>query len=223
MTFEEMKARYMKEMGAYSSVIPVAKKETKPAVNYASPPKDIEESIITVPTIEAENETKPPLNMEEINETQQEPPANTPQIKLPVSTGRGGTNDNFNTYTETGYIKVTVFAANQAIPVPGAKVTISKYSGTEPLLLIETITDENGNTPVISVPTPPKELSQQPYSTIPPYGLYNVVVSVENFRSVPIYNVMVFSGVISIQPVELNLLVPHKEEKPTNETSSDNF
>ncbi|PWM44410.1 MAG: hypothetical protein DBX47_05635 [Clostridiales bacterium] len=184
MTFEEMKAKYMKQLSVCGGTVQLIRKE-EPVK------KEIDNLEIVVKA--------------GITQTEK-PNSNIPEIKLPASSGRGSTCDDFDRYTGTGYIRVNVYSANQKNAISNAKVTISKYNGTEPILFVETITDASGNTPVISVPAPPKEVSDNSKEEILPYGVYNIVVSSEEYRSVPIFNVSVFPDVVSVQPVEMNLL-----------------
>lgn len=59
-----------------------------------------------------------------------------------------------------GLLKIQVFAGNDAFPVEGAKVVISKDGHIEAFM----ITDSKGATPYIKLPSPVKGNSLEPYS-----------------------------------------------------------
>ena len=66
--------------------------------------------------------------------------------------------------TDTGYIQVRTFTARQAIPVPGAVVTITRKNGDKDELIRIMQTDISGLSPVVAVPT----VSREPSPPIPP-------------------------------------------------------
>ena len=102
----------------------------------------------------------------------------------------------------TGFIKVAVSTAQQAVPLPGCKVTIS--SGENGIdFYAEYETDISGNTPVVSVPAPSRDLSQTPGGNVRPYYRYNIDVEFPCYDEVNITEVPVFEGILSIQPVSL--------------------
>lgn len=104
--------------------------------------------------------------------------------------------------TGTGFIKVAVSTAQQAVPLPGCKVTIS--SGENGIdFYAEYETDISGNTPVVSVPAPSRDLSQTPGGNVRPYYRYNIDVEFPCYDEVNITEVPVFEGILSIQPVSL--------------------
>ena len=99
-----------------------------------------------------------------------------------------------------GYITITVRSAGGAIPVQDAVVTVKDADGN--ILYVE-FTDRSGNTPHLSVPAPPKENSQSPNPSSPPFYSYNIDTDKPGYRSVRNLSIPVYPGVTSIQPVEL--------------------
>lgn len=77
--------------------------------------------------------------------------------------------------TDTGYIQVRTFTARQAIPVPGAVVTITRKNGDKDELVRIMQTDISGLSPVVAVPTVSRELSLQPGNHPSLYRLYHPV------------------------------------------------
>lgn len=112
-----------------------------------------------------------------------------------------------------GLLRVTVRTAGGAVPVPRAIVTVK--DANEALLAVF-FTDENGNTPPLKVLAPPIENTQSPNSGGSPFFIYNVDTDRSGFRSVRNIGVPVYSGVTSVQPVEL-IPIPEGGEGNYNE------
>ena len=99
-----------------------------------------------------------------------------------------------------GYLIVKVSSANGAIPIENAVVIVQGKDDNNQNILISLITDRDGLTPLINLPSPNAELSESPSPTNQPYSLYNIDVFKEGY--VPLYfnSVPVFPSVISVQP-----------------------
>lgn len=104
--------------------------------------------------------------------------------------------------TGTGYLKVRVTAADNALPIGGASVTVTKGNGANNELINKQTTNNSGETEQISLPAPPKELSQTPGNTNT-YAKYNVRVDYVGYYTVENIDVPVFDGQLSIQPTQL--------------------
>ncbi len=118
---------------------------------------------------------------------------------------------------ETGYLRVEVKTGRSAVPVPGAHVTVSRLINDNPVLYRIVESNEDGDTPLIPVPTPRQSLSESPGNSRP-FATYNIRVQQDGFYAVQNVNVPVFSGVVAIQPVEL---VPFPEN--TDRENADNI
>ena len=125
--------------------------------------------------------------------------------------------DNTN-YTETGNLVVNVRTAGGAIPIEGAVVTVYANKNGEPIRRVTT--DRSGVTPLIGLGTPPRELTMQPGSEQKPYAEYDIITEANGYYSVRNIGLPVYSGVTSIQPVELIPLADKsgREYTPTNDT-----
>lgn len=100
----------------------------------------------------------------------------------------------------TGSLLVIARTADEALPIPYACVHIMDYSGE---VLYDLITDENGETELVSLNTIDKNLSLDPeYSGIP-YTSYNVEVVADGYNSLYIEGVHIFDGEEAIQPAAL--------------------
>ena len=104
----------------------------------------------------------------------------------------------------TGGLQVNVTTLSRLYPVKNALVTV--FTGTpDNMTVVETdISDESGKTGVFNLKTPPKADSQQAETNgVLPYSNYNVSVRSDGYVEQIAMNVPVFSGVISIQGIDL--------------------
>ena len=99
-----------------------------------------------------------------------------------------------------GTIIVEVTTGQGALPIQGASVLLTDLANGEAM---ELVTDESGRTPVIRVETPPLSASLDPDSLITPYSLFQVDVRKEGYTPVSVRGIQVFSGIETIQPVDL--------------------
>ena len=65
------------------------------------------------------------------------------------------------------------------------------------------MTDIDGITPRITLPSPPKLYSLSPKNEKLPYSLYDIEVTKEGYYTKRIHNVALFSGTDSLQPVNM--------------------
>lgn len=109
-----------------------------------------------------------------------------------------------NTY-EKGSIIIQVYIAGGAVPVPDARVVVWE---AENEFKAEDITDISGKTNKFYLDVPPDRYSQSPTENSGdlPYGLYNIRVEKMGFYTREFLNVAVFSGIESIQKVNLEPL-----------------
>ena len=101
-----------------------------------------------------------------------------------------------------GKLVVQVSTANGALPINGAKVTVSQNDGT---VINEQYTDNSGRTKSIELCTPLAANSQSP-GNLSTYSTYNVRVEKEGYFTEEFLNVAVFDKIESIQPVSLEPL-----------------
>lgn len=102
-----------------------------------------------------------------------------------------------------GYLRVVTFSGNQAEPIEGARVVVSRgdtvYANTE--------TDRDGTTPVIPLPSVDPALTLRPGND-QPYVPYTIQVNAEGFRPVRHENVPVYGNNYVTQPIALLPLLP---------------
>ena len=107
-------------------------------------------------------------------------------------------------FTGSADLIVQVFTARQALPISGARVTVSRIIGVqgETENLSVHITDENGKTPAISLPTPPKYLTEAP-GNIRPYSEYVVGVKKDGYYDNVVRGIQMFDSITTIEPVNM--------------------
>ena len=110
-----------------------------------------------------------------------------------------------------GYLIVNVSTARGAIPLPGASVTVMYEEPDNSSILTVLTTDMSGKTDKIELPTPERALSTSP-GNIKPYASYTVQVEKEGYYMVTNTGVPVFSGVTSVQPVEMLPLAEYNSD-----------
>lgn len=111
--------------------------------------------------------------------------------------------------TETGLMQVRVTALNQAVPIVGAKIVITRPLGESSSVMWSDTTDESGKSGVVELPTPKTSLSLSPQGNNElPYAVYNVRVEAPGFYTVYSVNTQVFPNQLSIVAVDM---VPKKE------------
>ena len=113
-----------------------------------------------------------------------------------------------------GQLEVSATKADGALPVEGASVRITGAEEDNRFVVYLLRTDLDGNTKAVSLPTPKKDLSMQPGATEMSYAIYDVEVTAEGYYPKIIRSVPVFSGIKSIQPVNM---IPLSESDPLSD------
>lgn len=100
----------------------------------------------------------------------------------------------------TGKIRVQVYAAQQAVPLEGARVHIYNTGQT----IDETVwTDVSGVTEDLTVPCPERDLSLDMDNDIRPYAIYQIDVELDEYTPYSARNVQVFADETSLLEVEM--------------------
>lgn len=118
---------------------------------------------------------------------------------------------------EKGFLGVSTFAAGRILPISGANVYVSQIEEGKEKLLYSLITDENGNTPIVSIEAPDMALSEQPGNS-KPFSLINIRVIKDSFFRTIIKDVQVFANRITIQNVDMVPLPENTEGVNTTNT-----
>ncbi len=116
-------------------------------------------------------------------------------------------NSYLNDNPETGYIIFQVIQNSEAeglIPIPNAKITVSKPMGNDYFVSKIIKTDINGKTEPLALPTVAAYRSLHPEDS-KTYSTYNATVEAINYLTTDIFDISVFDDITSLQTV---LLIP---------------
>ncbi len=112
----------------------------------------------------------------------------------------------------SGTLKVSVISSLGLIPVENATVTIS-YTGIPDEPLQTLTTDSSGQTPVVTLPAPPINLSLNPDAGEQPYSEYNITVTAEGYEPVLVSGSELLPDRLSLQPIVMNPMETTEEEE----------
>lgn len=104
--------------------------------------------------------------------------------------------------TAEGRLRIVAAAADGAYPVPGARVLVYTRIGEKRHLSYMLLTDENGETPTITLPAPPAGLSQEP-ENLKPYAACDIEISAKGFFPTEALDVHIFAGITTRQEFQL--------------------
>ena len=100
-----------------------------------------------------------------------------------------------------GQLQINLTAELTYTPIENARVQIS-YPGQPDRILDEVTTDASGRTPLIELPTPPKDYSLDPEAS-QPYSDYSLAVTASGYEKMVINGTQMLSGETAIQPIQL--------------------
>ncbi len=109
---------------------------------------------------------------------------------------------NENSNESFGYLIIKVSTARGAIPLENAAVSVRAKPAEVSGILYSLRTDSSGLTPRITLPTPPKSLSQTPGNSTP-FSLWDIDVFNDGFQTAHYTNVPVYPEITSIQTADL--------------------
>lgn len=103
----------------------------------------------------------------------------------------------------SGGLQINATTLRRILPVEGAVVTVFTGSSDSPTVIETDITDNSGKTGVFKLATPNRAFSENATSEETPYALYNARVKADGYVERIFMNIPVFSGVVSVQGVDL--------------------
>ncbi len=116
--------------------------------------------------------------------------------------------------TQFGYLKVIATSAEGTIPLDDVSVIVSKTIDDHDEIFYTLLTDASGETTVVELPTPNKSLSESPNTTnTKPFAEYNISTYLHGYFQVTNTKVPIFSGVTSIQRVNMIPLPSYTDER----------
>ena len=119
---------------------------------------------------------------------------------------------------KNGSLSVRAYTAGGALPVSGAVVRIFGAEDENRDIAYSLLTDADGVTKHVMLPTPPMGLSEAPTPPSLPYSVYDIEVEKEGFFSKRLYNVPVFEGINSEQPIAM---IPISKDYPRGNLTAD--
>lgn len=117
-----------------------------------------------------------------------------------------------------GYLQLRISTAQGAIPLQNAQVTVKDPKERGGGLVALLVSDRSGLTPIVSLPTVPRALSETP-GTPHPFYTYLIDVSKEGYYTQYYQNVPVFDGISAVQSVEMIPLPQNGFENGNTEDS----
>ena len=120
----------------------------------------------------------------------------------------------------TGYLTFEVFNDSPVrgrVPVPNAKITVSKPLGDDYYLSKIITSDANGDTVPLPLPTVSREISQHP-GMGRAFSSYNVSVEAPGYLRKDVFDVQIFEGITSVQRVPLAPSGSGREGNPAGTT-----
>lgn len=106
-------------------------------------------------------------------------------------------------YEGSGQIRIRTYTAAGALPVEGTLVKIYGTDDYNKDVKYSLLTDLDGITENISLPTPSMQYSMSPNSKGSPYAVYNVELAKEGYYPKRIDNIPIFSDTNAILPIEM--------------------
>ena len=106
-----------------------------------------------------------------------------------------------------GYLRVYAFTGGGAEPIPGARAIVTRVDEQEQTIYANLITDRDGFTPIVALPTVDPALSLRPGDALP-YVTYAVRVTADGFQSVEHRNIPIYGDNYVTQPVAMLPLLP---------------
>lgn len=106
-------------------------------------------------------------------------------------------------YTENGMLTVRTYTASGALPVKNALIRITGVDENNRFIDFTLLTDNDGVTRIITLPTPDRTFSMGPGAVAAPYAIYDVEASADGYYTKRISDVAVFSGVGSMQEINM--------------------
>ncbi len=106
-------------------------------------------------------------------------------------------------FSGSGTLYVRAFTASDSLPVENVLVRIRGANEENRLVEYSFLTDRNGLTALIVLPTPEKGYSLSPGAKENPFAVYDIEILGSGFYRKRFFNVAVFADTVSLQPVSM--------------------
>ena len=106
-------------------------------------------------------------------------------------------------YNDNGRLTIRTYTAGGALPVAKATVRITGANEENRFIEYTVLTDVDGITDAILLPTPALTYSTSPNPAEIPYATYEIELSADGYYTKRIHDVAIFSGTDSMQSVNM--------------------
>ena len=106
-------------------------------------------------------------------------------------------------YEDFGNVRVRTYTAGGALPIEGTLVKIYGSDAYDKDTVYSLLTDLDGITSQVSLPTPSTSYSTSPGASETPYAVYNVELFKDGYYPKRIDNVPVFPGISAVLPIKM--------------------
>ncbi len=110
-------------------------------------------------------------------------------------------------FDKIGSLIINATSAGGALPTSGVVVRIYGADEENRFVRYSILTDIDGVSRRLDLPAPPRSLSTSPNPPGAPYANYNIEIFADGFYVKRIFNVAVFEGEETIQPINM---IPYK-------------
>lgn len=122
-----------------------------------------------------------------------------------------------------GRLIVSVTSFRETYPVANARVVVFTGDYENMAEVDRSITDQSGKSKIFSLPTAARDLSLSAGSTEPVYTSYGIEVTADGYAKEINLNLPIFSGVTSLQNVDLTLLSAQNGNDENINDQSENY
>ena len=105
--------------------------------------------------------------------------------------------------SDYGTLQIRAYRASEALPIHNAVVKIVGSGEYNTEIMISKLTDHDGLTEEIALPTPNISLSLSPSPPSVPYSVFDIDVVKEGYYPKKIFNVPIFAGAKAVLPIEM--------------------
>ncbi len=213
-SFEEMKARFLKQMQEMHQTAPqpASLSESRPAEGTVQPEPKPDQQPAETPEVTV-TKRQPVFSAEEPVSAVKPDDQNLETVPDGVSPDREPGD------TGQGYMTIWAATADEALPVPGAEVVITRMISGKRTLQAAGTTDQSGRTSPFALPAPSASMSQSPDNPTP-FARYDVSVRADGFTHARYTNIPVFDGIQSVQRADLVPVSENRDDMVVDEQSS---
>lgn len=120
-----------------------------------------------------------------------------------------------------GTLRFRTYTARNALPVPGASISVTKKIGGKRHIFYQLTTDSSGQTEIVTLPAPSSVYSQTATSGVQPFSLYDADITAPGYAPVSVRDLPIFEGILSVQRAALVPMAAADRREIITETEPD--